>query len=311
MNDLPDDLSLLLALDVLLDERHVTRAARRLGMTQSAMSQRLARLRDFFGDPLLAAGRPLLAITPRAEAIRAPLARALADLRAAVKAGAPFDPTTAQRRFVVLSSDLFEALALPAIMPSLSRDAPGLDLSVERSEPNFLTRLETGTADLAVLPQALVPPSLRHQKLVDDRFVVLMRQRHPAARGALTLERYLSYPHLLVAPRGMPGSLVDAALERKRKTRRVAVRIQHFTSVPFLLEDSDLLLTCPELVATYAMRAAKLALQPCPLDLGRDIVALAWHERAHRDPAHIWLRSKFAEMVGAERRAEERQKFRK
>ncbi len=219
------------------------------------------------------------------------------DLRAAVKSGAPFDAQTTERRFVVLGSDLFEALALPALMPILKRDAPRVDLSVERAEANFVDRLEAGTADLAVLPQGIIPPSLRHQKLIDDRFVVVMRQRHPAARGELTLERYLECDHLLVAPRGMPGSLVDAALEKRRKRRRVAVRIQHFTAVPFIVEDSELLLTCPELVASYALRAAKLVTRPCPLDLGPDVVAMAWHERAHRDPAHVWLRGKFAEVV--------------
>src|SRR5689334_18080557 len=103
MNDWPEDLDLLVALDVLLRERHVTRAAGRLGITQSAVSQRLARLRTFFGDPLLVPGRPTMALTARAEAIEGPLSRALSDLRAAVRAGERFDLKATSRRFVLLA----------------------------------------------------------------------------------------------------------------------------------------------------------------------------------------------------------------
>src|SRR6516165_7336171 len=116
MTDLPDDLDLLLALDVLLRERHVTRAAARLGVTQSAVSQKLARLRSFFGDPLLVAGRPAMVLTARAQALQSPLSRALAELRAAVRVGAPFDPAKAERRFTILANDLFEAYGLPLLL---------------------------------------------------------------------------------------------------------------------------------------------------------------------------------------------------
>src|SRR5678815_916656 len=105
MNVLPENLDLLLALEVLLRERHVTRAASRLGISQSAVSQQLARLRDYFGDPLLVPGRPVMVLTARAKAIEAPLTKALAELRAAVRVGAPFEPSTSERRFVVLAND--------------------------------------------------------------------------------------------------------------------------------------------------------------------------------------------------------------
>jgi DNA-binding transcriptional LysR family regulator len=299
VRELPGDLDLLLALDVLLSERHVTRAARRLGLTQSAMSQKLARLREYFGDPLLAPGRPLLSLTARAEAVQKPLARALADLRAAVTAGAQFDPKSSLRRFVILGSDLFESLALPALMPVLTRVAPRVDLVSDRVEPNFMERLEAGTADLALLPLAAAPPSLRHQLLPEGEFVVLMRKRHPASRAPLDLQRYLSFAHLLVAPRGMPGSVVDAALERLGRSRRVALRIAHFTPAPFIVQNSDLLLTVPQMVASFGAAHAALRVVPAPreLALGRDRIAMVWHERAHGDPAHLWLRTWLGEFT--------------
>src|SRR5262245_53520725 len=126
MDGLPDDLDLLAALDVFLRERHVTRAARRLGITQGAASQRLARLRDFFGDPVLVRGGSRLVLTPRAQAVAEPLARALAALRAAVRVGAPFDPKTSSRRFVLLGNDLAESYALPLLLDGLADDAQGV-----------------------------------------------------------------------------------------------------------------------------------------------------------------------------------------
>lgn len=303
--DLPDDLGSLLALDVLLAERHVTRAAKRLGVTQSALSQRLSRLRDYFRDPLLTPGRPLLALTPRAEALRQPLSRALADLRSAVKAGAPFDPLTTPQRFVILAGDLFEVAALPVLMPLLAREAPRADVVVDRVESNVMERLEAGTAHLAFLPLAFTPPTLRRQMLPDAPFVVLMRKDHPLGRGKLTLHKYLAASHLLVAPRGLPGSLVDSALERLGHERRVALRLAHFVSAPYVAATSDLLVTVPETAAFFAVRHLPLQLAKLPkeLRLHDDRIALAWHERAHRDPGHAWLRTRLLDMIQTAARA--------
>ncbi|WP_437678998.1 LysR family transcriptional regulator [Sorangium sp. So ce131] len=297
-SDLPDDLSLLLALDVLLRERHVTRAAKRLGITQSAASQRLARLREFFGDVLLAPGRPLLALTPRAQALADPLAQALASLRAAIQAGAPFDPSTSERRFVLLGNDLLEAAALPRLMAILAREAPRAAVRVDRVDADFVKRLERGTAELAFVPEFLVPPSLRQLRLPDEPFVTLMREGHPAASRRLTLERYLELGHVLIAPHGMPGSLVDRALEVVGRRRRVVAQVQHFVTVPFLVAASDLVVTCPAAVAALAAPFGLRAARP-PVELGLDRASAVWHERVHDDPGHRWLRAQLVEVIGA------------
>ena len=188
---LPDDLNLLLALDVLLRERHITRAARRLGITQSAASQRLGKLREYFGDRLLAPGRPLLELTPRAQALSAPLASALATLRSALGSGAAFDPGTSERRFVMLGNDLVEAVALPRLLPALAREAPRVGLDVERLDADFTSRLQAGTADVALVPAAFAPPSLRSFRLPDAKFVTLAREGLNKRQRRLSLERYL------------------------------------------------------------------------------------------------------------------------
>jgi DNA-binding transcriptional LysR family regulator len=294
---LPDDLGLLLALDVLLRERHVTRAARRLGVTQGAASQRLARLRDYFGDPLLVPGRPLLLPTPRARAIEAPLARALADLRAAVSAGAPFDPATSSRRFALLGGDLVEAILLPGLLPALGREAPGVRLDVERADADFAERLERGTADLAFAPDAFVPASLRRRALPPQPFVVLLRRGHPAARGLLDLESYLGLSHALVAPRGAPGSIVDAALKRLGCERRVVARVQHFVTAPYVVASSDLALTCPASVLAAVPPGLEIVARQPPFELARDRTSVVWHERAHDDAGHRWLRGRLDVLV--------------
>lgn len=310
MTDLPEDLDLLRALDVFLVERHVTRAARRLGVSQGAASQKLARLRELFDDPLLVPGRPLLLLTPRAQALAEPLARALAELRNALRAGAPFVPAESQRRFVVLGNDLAELLAFPPLLAAIAAEAPGVSLSSERADVDFARRLEDGTADLALLPDFLVPGSLQKRALPAEPFVVLVRADHPLARSRahpranasanasakkkrpLSLEAYLALDHLLVAPRGMPGSLVDDALEKLGRARRVVARLQHFSSAPALVAQSDLAVTCPATVLTAAAPWFPLAALPPPVDLGMDRTSAVWHPRAQDDPGHRWLRGK-------------------
>lgn len=290
IDGLPEDLNVLRALAALLHERHVTRAARRVGITQSAMSQRLAALRRFFDDPLLVPSRPLMTLTPRAEALRDPLTHALRDLRAAVGAGAPFDPGRAERTFVLLGNDFVEAAGLPRVFAGIADEAPGVRLAVERTEADFAARLETGTADLAFVPDFLVSSSQRRLALPPERFVVLLRRDHPAGRRKLTLDRYVTLAHALIAPRGAPGSIVDTALEALGRRRRVRVRVQHFTTAAHVVAASDLALTCPEGVAAFARSFLPLIERPVPLELPIDRASMVWHERSQHDAGHLWLR---------------------
>lgn len=298
-DDLPDDLDLLLALDVLLRERHVTRAARRLNITQGAASQKLGRLRSFFKDQILVPGRPLLVPTPRAQSIAEPLAHALRALRAAVRAGAPFDPKTSDRRFVILGNDLAEIYATPILLQSLVSIAPSITLSVERAEADFIDRLEKGTADAAFVPDFMITKSLRRRALPAEPFVVILRKSHPVlekkrrrktAKLEIDLETYLSLNHLLVAPRGLPGSIVDVALETMGKSRRVMGRVQHFVSAPPIVASSDLAVTCPAPVFKAMSKWLPIVALPPPLSLPIDRVSLVWHERSHQDQGHVWLR---------------------
>jgi DNA-binding transcriptional LysR family regulator len=286
--DLPEDLDLLIVLDVLL-------------RTQSAASQRLARLREFFGDRLLTPGRPLLALTPRAQALAQPLAAAITSLRAALQIGSPFVPATTERRFVLLGDDLLEALALPLLLPMIARSAPRVSLQCERIDADFAQRLERGSADLAFVPEFLAPPTLRRLRLPEAHFVTLFRRDHPRARRTLKLQTYLELGHLLVAPRGFPGSLVDRALAEQGLRREIVAQVQHFVSAPYVISATDLVVTCPSTILPLA-EALHLHVARPPVELGVDHTCVLWHERMHDDPGHRWLRGLLEQGMKAQKR---------
>jgi DNA-binding transcriptional LysR family regulator len=290
-------LDLLSDLEIFLHERHVTRSAKRLGITQAAASQRLAKLRAHFGDPLLVTGRDGLVLTSRAQSLQAPLGAALSSLRRAVQQRERFDPAESRRRFVLLGGDLVEAYGVPKLLRAISAEAPHVTLAAERADAQFARRLEDGTADVAFLPNFMIPPSLRRLALPREPFVVLLRRGHPKARRALRLDDYLALDHLLIAPHGLPGSLVDQALAQRGHTRRVAVVIQHFVSAPFIVAESDLALTCPATLAEVARAHLDVRVMPVPLDLALDETSMVWHDRVQDDPSHAWLRQIVAKQI--------------
>lgn len=287
------DLNLLLTLGILLDEGSVTGAARRLGITQPAVSHKLKRLRELLGDELFVVGPRGLVPTERARAIATPLRAALQQLEASVAGEEPFDPATDERRFVMVGADLFEFAALPAVLEFLAVEAPHVALAVAPRPPrleDIFEAMERGEVHYAFGPSFPSRAGVRQFKLSEESLVVLGRPKHPAFRGGLTLDKYLAAEHILISPGGQPGGIVDAALARRGRSRRVAVQVAHFTPAPYLASRSDLLLTAPETLAREAARHWRLSRRPVPLDLPRLPNLMAWHERFDRDPGHRWFR---------------------
>jgi len=286
------DLNLVLALDALLAERHVTRAAARLGITQSAASHALARLRDVLGDPLLVRGaRGAMIPTPRAEALAPQIHRVLVDLAGALR-GEAFDPATTRRMFRIGASDYAEVVLLPKLIERVGRLAPGIDLWVHLFDEHGDAELAAGTLDVVfALPRGAARGAGGYEKvLFDEGFTCILRATHPLAGGKLTLARYCDAAHLLVAPRGAPGSIVDSALAEHGRTRRVALAVPHFLVVPYIVAGSDLVATLASRVAALFTETLDLVALPPPVQLPRFQIALAWHERNHHDAAHRWLR---------------------
>lgn len=291
------DLNLLLSLDALLAERSVTRAARRIGVTQPSMSHALARLRELLSDPILVRTAKGLVASPRAEALEQPIRRALADIGDALRRGPEFDPATARRTFTIGTGDYGELVILPALLKRLAREAPGIDLRVHAIEEDFTSKLEDLTYDMIVAPQANpLGAGLVRQKLFEERFVCVMRKGHPASHRPLDLDAFLALSHALVAPRGRAGSFVDDALAEKGLTRRVALMIPHFLVAPLVIAASDLVITLAARVANTFAEMVPLAIRRPPLMLPGFTTYQVWHERRRHDPAHAWLRKTLAEV---------------
>lgn len=298
------DLNLLLVLDALLTERHVTRAGRRVGLTQPATSRALARLREHFKDPLLIRDGNALLPTTRAEQLADQLALALAGLAEALSDPTPFDPKTARLTLSIAAADYAQFVALPPLIAHLQQVAPGVDLVVkDLGATPVAEALAEGRIDLALAPRpgsARLPrrgaevfdegAHLFRRHLFDERFVCLVRRDHPRVKKRLTLETFVALPHAFIAPRGTPGGIVDDALAALGRERRVAVMLQSFLVAPWLIAQSDLVITLAERLAKALSTTLPLQVYPPPLPLPPFAIEVIWHERRHRDPAHRWLR---------------------
>jgi DNA-binding transcriptional LysR family regulator len=289
------DLNLLVALDALLTEGSVTKAAARIGVTQSAASHALARLRNLTGDDLLVRSRDGMVPTIRAEAMRAPLRRALDELTGTLSSPRAFDPATARVRVFIGTSDYTELVLLPGVMARLVREAPGVELRVLALGQDPASELSTGKLDFAIMPlqAGADDQGIRARQLFSDRFVCIARRSHPLAKKkTLSLSAFTRAPHALVSPWGMEGGYVDDALARLGLQRKVSIAVPHFIVAPHIVASSDLLLTMAERVAEVV--AAPLGLvvlaPPRELELVGFTNSLLWHERTHEDPARRWVR---------------------
>lgn len=286
----PVDPSLLVSLDALLRTRSVTDAAREQGITQSAMSQRLRKLREALGDPLLVSSGKSLSLTDRAAEIAGPLRAALLDLSAASQLGAAFDPATATRTFQVATSDAGEFFVLPLLTRILDQRAPRVKVIFRAPRLTMLDELEQGSLDLAVGVPETDRAGFRSTRVGEEGFAVLCRPDHPILGPGATLDDYLRCRHVLIAPSGTPGGIADMVLGGMGLGREVSVQISNFLPAPFIVASSDLVLTCPESFAQRATELAPVVLLEAPLPLPLIPVHMLWHERSQHDAGHRWLR---------------------
>jgi len=302
------DLNLLVALDALARERSVTKAAERTGVTQSAMSHTLRRLRELFDDPLLVRGRGGMVLTPRAEALTVPLRSGLVSLARTLAEPAAFEPEHASRTFRIVSPDLFDALFLPAVLKRLGHQAPSVDLAVVPTPKRLSDSLETGDIDLAIYPVLLDPQpfdlgtqvdaELQSRTLFRDSFRCFVRNDHPALTGRrkLTLNTYTRLNHILVSPGGEGPGLVDRILQAQGLKRRIALRVPHFATALEVIAQSDLVLTAPSSLSRCST-ASTLASRPAPLETPEHAITMIWHPRFTEDPAHRWLRERMIDVT--------------
>ena len=296
MNDLRRiDLNLLVVLDALLAEQHVTRAAERLHLSQPAVSHALARLRDLLGDPLLVRAGSGLVPTARALELVAPLAEALARVQSLL-APNTFDPASARRSFRLAMSDYGAAIILPGLIRTLRTEAPGIDLQISHaSREGMVEGLLNGDIDLAagVLPE--LPGELCSMPLFEERYVCLLDRQSVPAGGALDLPTYLSRPHVLLEMRGSGTPEIERTLTALRERRRVAISLPHWSVAPQFISGTDLILT----VASRALNGVddkSLIVVPPPFEIAPFTFVSAWHKRRGGDQALNWLNRRIGQV---------------
>ena len=293
------DLNLLVTLEALLEEESVTGAARRLSLSQSAVSAALDRLRSLFADPLLVRVGNRMEPTPFAKRLQGPIKTALASVSLALALPQKFDPARAKATVRVGASDYFGLLMLPSLYELLAREAPGIGVEVvPRPADGSLSRLIAGEFDLAV---AVDPPEGRdlfNAPLVDERFVCVMRRDHPLARARLTVARLLDFPHVVVTAHGQSAALVDRALVVAGRRRQSPVSVPVFASAFALLAENDLLALLPERISRAQAGRFGLVLRKPPIDLPGYTLSIAWHQRTAHDAAHRWVREQLLAIAG-------------
>ena len=286
------DLNLLRVFDAVLRERGVTPAAVRLGLSQPAVSNALARLRALFVRT--PAG---MAPTPFARQLDEPVRQALALIESALTHGAAFEPATSNRAFRFYMSDLGEISFLPPLVERVRRLAPQVRLEASGlALDDIPDALAGGALDLAVgfLPGLAAP--VRRKRLFRDAYVCLMRADHPRIKDRLTRRLFEEASHALVSSTGSGHRVIEEALERHGLTRRIALRVPHFTVVPMVLERTDLLLTLPSRVARVYEEGGRFKSLPPPVPIPFADVGVHWHERFDRDPGNRWLRELILEL---------------
>ena len=292
------DLNLLPVFVAMMEERNVTRAAERLGITQPALSNALNRLRDTLRDPLFIRERYGMKPTQMAEDLAPVIGAALASIDDVILGQQNFDPVQATRHFIIAPNSYVEFVLMPAIVARLQERAVRIKVRLTPFGNDVIeTGAMSGTTDM-VLGRIVDPPdNLIVQHLMDDGLACVVRADHPEIKDGISKKQYESLKHVNVLPPGRMRAGLFQALEQKDLKRDVAVSVTHFLAVPEMIAVTDYCATLPSLICRQLARDPRLKVLPTPVDLGTFPVDVAWHVRYRHDPAHRWLRSLISEVA--------------
>jgi DNA-binding transcriptional LysR family regulator len=297
MNMMDLDLNLLRAFDAIATEGSVTVAGERIGLSQPAMSNALARLRQLFDDPLFVRTPRGMRPTPFAQQLAQPVREALRLIQGALQQHAGFDPRSSGNTFRFHMSDIGEMVFLPGLLERVKRDAPGVKIEVMRIPVKDVhTALESGELDLAVgfLPGLIT--GMRQQSLFREHYVCMLRADHPLIGAKISARQFRDAAHVLVSYAGTGHQVIEETFVAEGLSGQIAVRVPHFLVVPMILARTDLIVTVPSRVAAVFARGGNFKVLPLPLRMPSFEVRLHWHQRFHQDPANRWLRLLMAEL---------------
>ena len=286
------DLNLLVALQALLETSSVTEAANRVGVTQSAMSRSLRRIRSLLGDDVLVRSKQGMVPTPHAEAMRDELTAALRHLQATIRSTACFVPTEAARTFRICTTDRAQLRFATHLSAHVQREAPHIDLLFRGfSGESSVAELNAGDLDIIVARELNDPnDQLVCKLLAREPMVCAVRADHPHIGEELSVEEYAALPHIGYTAGGEGTSLIDELLAARGLQRQVTLRLQSFLSTPLILARSKCILTAPVGLLEAYRDCLLLRLLKPPLDLPPVLTFAYWHRRNQDDPAMLWLR---------------------
>lgn len=278
-------------LEAIFERGSVSSAADAVGLSQSAASHSLARLRALLGDPLFVRTSGGMAPTPYGERVCAAARSALITLREALRSGRDFDPRQSGRTFRLYLNDVGEMVMLPRLLSYLRHNAPGISVRVSalpEMQPGAL--LESGEVDLAVGHITTLTTGFHQRVLFPEHYVCAAALDNPHFREGMTLEAFSLAQHAVTELGGMAHWVVDRELARYKVVRRIGLTVPDFMVLPFVISSSDLVLTMPKRLADQFAGVASLRLMPPPVPIPTFEICMFWHERVHHDPANAWLR---------------------
>ncbi|MGV7215209.1 LysR family transcriptional regulator [Bradyrhizobium sp. UFLA05-112] len=283
------DLNLLIALDHLLHLRSVSGAAARMNVTQSAMSSALQRLRDYFGDELLAKIGRKMELTPRAEALKDSVRDLLVRIEWTVAATSQFDPAQSNRRFTILASDYTLATLAPALLASCERTAPDVKFNFlnQVAAPDRL--LEQGAVDLLIIPREFCSENHPFEKVLQDDFCAVAWTKGRYAKGKLTMKDFSSAPHVVMQPSEGMQSLETVFLTRLGIERRIDVITYSFSSMAGLVAGTNRIATIHRRLAKEALRRLPIKILELPFQLPQMNQSVQWHRYRSNDAGLAWL----------------------
>lgn len=283
------DLNLLKVMDALLDERNVTRAAKKLSLTQPAVSIMLGRLRDQFKDPLFVRAPHGIVPTDRALSLAEPIKKILSDIQVMMQP-VTFNPAELEMTFNIAANDNDMLVTGIPFVSALKKQAPHVNvafLSYHQLDVDLM--LERGKLDVLLTSPETVSDYLYQRVLYQERYVCVMRKDHPlAGSGEISIKDFCAYEHVLVSHHGGQFcGVTDEALQKLGLRRKVALSITSFLLLPCILEQSDFIAVAPERVVKHFKN---IVMMPPPIAVAGYTKIMAWHERNHQDPRHRWLR---------------------
>ncbi len=287
------DLNLLPVFEALLLEKNVTAAAAHMGLTQSALSNALGRLRQYFGDALFVKTREGMMPTPRALELAQPLKAALTLIRASTQKNDGFDCMSSNRVFRLYMSDVGEMVFLPELVKRLRELRASIQIETAQMDSNDIElRLASGEIDFALGYLPALNKPIRKTMLFREHYVCMTRKEEGAnGKAKLTLKKFLDVSHVQIASLGSGHQIIERTLDRRGLKRNIALRVPHFLVIPYIIAGTDLIATMPSRVANAFANQARLQVQPLPVSIPSFDVSLFWHPRFSSDPPIQWFRT--------------------